>query len=116
MDHDTSPTTRERARFGAGTLALVLLLGAALGGGAAWFLRGPAAGHDHAPRAEAPVRFTCPMHPTIVSDHAGDCPICGMALVRADELPPAGASSTEGSPPWPSTRSASSSSGCAPPR
>ena len=25
--------------------------------------------------------FTCPMHPHIHQDHAGDCPICGMSLV-----------------------------------
>ena len=97
MADPTHSTHRERARFGAGALVLVLLVGAALGGGAAWFLRRPpAAGHDHAAEAAAPVRYTCPMHPTIVSDHPGDCPICGMALVRADELPPAGASSAEG--------------------
>ena len=24
--------------------------------------------------------YTCPMHPEIVQDHFGDCPICGMAL------------------------------------
>ena len=25
--------------------------------------------------------FTCPMHPEIISDHSGSCPICGMDLV-----------------------------------
>jgi len=24
--------------------------------------------------------YTCPMHPEIIQDHPGDCPICGMAL------------------------------------
>ncbi len=27
------------------------------------------------------IRYTCPMHPEIVRDAPGDCPICGMALV-----------------------------------
>ena len=25
--------------------------------------------------------YTCPMHPTVVQDEEGDCPICGMDLV-----------------------------------
>ncbi|HPF46642.1 MAG: heavy metal translocating P-type ATPase [Alphaproteobacteria bacterium] len=37
-------------------------------------------------------KYTCPMHPEIIQDHPGDCPICGMALepmgvVSADEGP-----------------------------
>lgn len=33
--------------------------------------------------------YTCPMHPEIVKDHPGDCPICGMALepiLKADSI------------------------------
>ena len=26
--------------------------------------------------------YTCPMHPTVVSDRPGTCPVCGMVLVR----------------------------------
>ncbi len=26
------------------------------------------------------VSYTCPMHPEIIQDHPGDCPLCGMAL------------------------------------
>ena len=34
------------------------------------------------PSAVAPgAVYTCPMHPEIVRDGPGDCPICGMALV-----------------------------------
>ena len=33
------------------------------------------------PRAPAGAQYTCPMHPEIVRDAAGDCPLCGMALV-----------------------------------
>lgn len=40
------------------------------------------------------VRYHCPMHPTMISDRPGDCPICGMRMVpideeRTDETPPA---------------------------
>lgn len=41
-------------------------------------------GHDasHATAAEVPkgAKWTCPMHPEIVRDGPGSCPICGMAL------------------------------------
>ena len=32
--------------------------------------------------------YHCPMHPTMVSDHTGDCPICGMRLVPVEGLAP----------------------------
>ncbi|HET9597675.1 MAG TPA: efflux RND transporter periplasmic adaptor subunit, partial [Anaeromyxobacteraceae bacterium] len=37
--------------------------------------------------AARPGRYTCPMHPEVVSDAEGRCPTCGMKLVRAE--PPA---------------------------
>jgi len=38
--------------------------------------------HAHAPApAPAGARYTCPMHPQILRDAPGDCPLCGMALV-----------------------------------
>ena len=39
--------------------------------------------HAHADHAESqarPGQYTCPMHPEVISDGPGDCPICGMAL------------------------------------
>jgi len=28
------------------------------------------------------IQYTCTMHPDVISDKPGDCPICGMALVE----------------------------------
>ena len=85
MSDPTSSSPPAGRRFGLGTIVLVLLAGIGFGGGAAWYLRRPPAGHDHGEaKAEAKTQYTCPMHPTIVSDHPGDCPICGMALVKVD--------------------------------
>jgi len=30
----------------------------------------------------ASVQYTCPMHSEVISEKAGDCPKCGMALVE----------------------------------
>ncbi len=47
--------------------------------------KNPSCHHEHtaqAARTDAPagVKWTCPMHPQIVRDGPGACPICGMAL------------------------------------
>jgi Cu(I)/Ag(I) efflux system membrane fusion protein len=36
-------------------------------------------GGDHAEHADT---YTCPMHPTVISDRPSTCPVCGMDLVR----------------------------------
>lgn len=36
-------------------------------------------GSDHAEHADT---YTCPMHPTVISDRPATCPVCGMDLVR----------------------------------
>jgi Cu(I)/Ag(I) efflux system membrane fusion protein len=33
-------------------------------------------------QAKNDVKYTCPMHPQIIEDHPGSCPICGMTLVK----------------------------------
>jgi Cu(I)/Ag(I) efflux system membrane fusion protein len=86
-----APCTPARRRFGARALVAAALASAALAGLAGYLLaaRAPtgsatAAGlrHDHGGEAAAKEQWQCPMHPSIVQDHPGDCPICGMKLVK----------------------------------
>ncbi|MFN8010435.1 MAG: efflux RND transporter periplasmic adaptor subunit [Holophagaceae bacterium] len=63
-------------------------LGLGAGAGLTWVLRpapAPAAPQATA-AAQAPAKamYHCPMHPQILQDHPGDCPLCGMALVPMD--------------------------------
>lgn len=56
-------------------LMLTLAAGLAVGSGATWMIL-----RHHA--ASAPVtKYHCPMHPDIVRDEPGECPVCGMRLV-----------------------------------
>ena len=60
---------------------ILLVLLVSVGGG--WFLWREQ-GHDHAEgrAAQGKPLYTCPMHPFIIKDRPGACPICGMELVR----------------------------------
>ncbi|MBI4518082.1 MAG: efflux RND transporter periplasmic adaptor subunit [Deltaproteobacteria bacterium] len=62
-------------------LAVALLAGVAYVSWKAGTMRGPAA-ESQSPAA---ARYHCPMHPTMVSNQPGDCPICGMRMVPIDE-------------------------------
>ena len=35
-----------------------------------------------AAKSEKAAQYTCPMHPEVVKDKAGECPKCGMKLVE----------------------------------
>jgi membrane fusion protein, copper/silver efflux system len=101
MEPMTPTTSTGHRRFGAGALVLVLAVGLAAGGGAALLATGRGEHHAGAPapaKVEATPTYVCPMHPSIVSDHPGDCPICGMKLVRAPDAGGQGAKSAEQKP------------------
>jgi len=57
----------------------------------AWFAfrSGPPHEHEFVPAvsAEGGVYWTCPMHPQVRLDAPGDCPICGMKLVKRVQPP-----------------------------
>lgn len=42
--------------------------------------------HDFAP-TNTKERYSCPMHPSVISDHPDKCPICGMDLQKVDSEP-----------------------------
>jgi Cu(I)/Ag(I) efflux system membrane fusion protein len=71
-------------------IPLIILIVAALAGGGwyAWQHKG----HDHAAEgkaAQGKQLYTCSMHPFIIKDKPGTCPICGMELIKKIENAPA---------------------------
>ncbi len=66
-------------------IIIALAVGMALG---SWML---APDDGHAPAAGETLIYRCPMHPTVVSEHLGRCPVCDMDLVAvksaADQRP-----------------------------
>jgi Cu(I)/Ag(I) efflux system membrane fusion protein len=67
-----------RAKGALPGLAVGLAVGLALAAGA-YRLAAPR-GHAHAAE-DGPKAYQCPMHPQIIQDYFGSCPICGMDLV-----------------------------------
>jgi membrane fusion protein, copper/silver efflux system len=78
-----------QGRFGATALLAAALAGAVLSGSLVHFWRAHepsgAAAEEHA----AAHKYQCPMHPAVVQDHPGNCPICGMKLVPITSPTPA---------------------------
>lgn len=69
--------------------ALLCVLVAFAAGAILWFFRVGPFGEIH---REGGVLYQCPMHPEIVQDRPGSCPICGMDLVPVEgsaQKPPA---------------------------
>ena len=40
--------------------------------------------HEHEQEHEKQ-KYTCPMHPEVITDHPGSCPKCGMKLVLTEK-------------------------------
>jgi membrane fusion protein, copper/silver efflux system len=50
---------------------------------------GPSSGSNTV-TAQTKEIYYCPMHPQVISDKPGNCPICGMTLVKKEAVQPAG--------------------------
>lgn len=90
------PTDDDAERAGAppsfvvlGRILLLLVAAVALVSGVVL-----ARAHDRAVTASVDC-YVCPMHPQVVSSTPGDCPICGMALVRVTKFARGPVSMTE---------------------
>jgi Cu(I)/Ag(I) efflux system membrane fusion protein len=98
--HDAAPdavptASRPRRRYGLGALIATAVL-SATATATAVLVVAPwhAAGGGEPREVAAATLYQCPMHPSIVQDHPGECPICGMKLVAA----PRGAARPAGEP------------------
>ena len=60
-------------------IVTILFFSITLGACAAWSM-----GQRHRSFQDRQVTYTCPMHHQIKQDHPGNCPICGMTLVKMD--------------------------------
>ncbi len=59
---------------------LILLLGILIGGGATYILLPRAQKAQELAQGEEKQLYSCGMHPEVISDKPGNCPICGMKL------------------------------------
>ena len=66
-------------------LALILVVGLVLGWGFRAMTSADTDTHAHEEGEGLPSIWTCSMHPQIRLPEAGDCPICGMDLIPADQ-------------------------------
>ncbi len=74
---------------------LILIITAATAGGwlykNGWFSRD---GHGHSKLEHAVLQYTCSMHPFIIKDKPGTCPICGMELIKKIDAAAGGSAQT----------------------
>jgi hypothetical protein len=45
----------------------------------------PTGEHEYDHEQEEKQKYTCPMHPEVITDHPGNCPKCGMKLVPVEQ-------------------------------
>ncbi len=72
-----------KTRFPVFIIVITILLTLLIAGGAAWFLGylGPKFHQESARTAGEKQLYTCGMHPEVIREKPGNCPLCGMKLV-----------------------------------
>jgi len=75
---------RPKRTFGVGSLVLVALLSGLLAVSGSLFVGRTLLSGATSAGAESAL-YQCPMHPAIVREHPGNCPICGMKLVKIEK-------------------------------
>lgn len=79
---------REKKRGLLVPVLVAVLIGAMVGAGGVWLALKYSERSGGAETSAKKPLYQCPMHPTITSDHPGDCPICGMKLVPVEPTAP----------------------------
>ncbi len=96
--YEPLPEGEEAPPPGTRTMGLVrwsLVALMALAAAAAWLHWSGVGGNGG---SAAAVQYHCPMHPSVVTDHRGECPICGMDLVAIAAAKPEPASTGGAAP------------------
>ena len=60
---------------------ILIILALLVAGGGYYYAKYAKRADSHAGHTEEKQLYTCPIHPQIIADKPGDCPICGMKLV-----------------------------------
>lgn len=66
---------------------LIIGLAAVVGGAIVWTAPYRLSAADIVSAGQKILYYTCPMHSSVKLDKPGDCPICGMSLVRVYAKP-----------------------------
>jgi Cu(I)/Ag(I) efflux system membrane fusion protein len=87
-DKKNRNSTRYRGKFIRLSYKIMLsvVIGIIIGGGGVWLAMKKEKPSLNKPEIVKTIIYQCPMHPSVTSDHPGDCPICGMRLEPVERI------------------------------